>query len=134
MTERATAIRLVGRYALTPADLVVEVGSEDGTFLRALAALGPRVIGVEPEPTGDAAAAGAGLDILRAPFDRNLADLIRRRYGPARAVVTRSSHSAEPVFLAAAVRCLSPDGVVVLIGDVTLTECRPLDPPIARAA
>ena len=44
-----TPAELAERYGLTAADLVVEVGSGDGSRLRAVRALGPRVLGIEPD-------------------------------------------------------------------------------------
>lgn len=126
MTPHDLAGRLAARYALTPADRVIELGSGDGAFLRALGELGPRVVGVEPDAKLAAAAFAAGVDTVCAAFDADLADRLCRRYGPARVLVTRAATPPGPDVLAAALRCLTPDGVVVLVGGATLTECRPL--------
>ncbi len=45
---RQTAARLVERYGLGPQDLVVDIGSNDGTWLRQYEPFGLRRCGVEP--------------------------------------------------------------------------------------
>lgn len=111
------AARLVERYGLTAADLVVEVGSGDGAMLREVRALGPRVLGVEVAAGLLARAFGVGVDTLRAAFDPAAAELIRRRYGPARVVVSGRLpvRSGSPAgFLAAVSACLAPGGLLLL--------------------
>lgn len=134
----ALAGELVRHYGLTAADLVLEVGSGDGEFLKAVRALGPRVLGVEPDVMVMNTAWGAKVDTLAAHFGAGVADYVRSRYGPARVVFTRAAAADElPRLVAAACRCLAPGGVVVMQPAAVnaLVEVRP-DPPVAlsRAA
>lgn len=132
MDAPTTASRLVARYALTPTDLVVEVGGGDESVLPAVRERGPRILAVEPDAKSARAALSVGIDVLCKSFDADCADLIRRRYGLVRLLISRTVSC--PELLAAAVRCLNCDGVVVQIGDVALIEMRPLFPPAKRAA
>jgi len=114
-TEPAT--ELVRRYALTANDLVVEVGSGEGLLLKAVRDLGPRVLGVEPDVSAMSQAWAAGVDTIAAVFGPGVASYVRRRYGPARLVVTRSVRGIGDElsrFVAAASRCLAPGGAVVI--------------------
>lgn len=106
---------LVERHALTPADLVIEIGSGDGSRLRAVRDLGPRVVGVEEDAVAMRRAWAAGVDAVRAAFDPGLARLILSRYGSARVVVV---HADSPALRAAAAACLGPHGVVHVVDAV----------------
>jgi methylation protein EvaC len=115
LTEPAT--ELVRRYALTADDLVIEVGSGDGLLLKTVRDLGPRVLGVEPDVAAMSRAWAGGVDTIAAVFGPGIASYVRRRYGPARLVVTRSVRGIGDElsrFIAAASRCLAPGGVVVI--------------------
>jgi methylation protein EvaC len=111
------ATELVRRYALTANDLVVEVGSGEGLLLKAVRDFGPRILGVEPDVAAMSRSWAAGVDTIAAVFGPGIASYVRRRYGPARLVVTRSVRGIGDElsrFVAAASRCLTPGGVVVI--------------------
>ena len=112
------AVDLVRRYALTVDDFVVEVGSGDGSLLRAIHTLGPRALGVEPDSRIAAQAFRSGVDTLAGVFHPATAADIRRRYGPARVVVSRTTRATADgltPFVSAAAGCLAADGVVLLL-------------------
>jgi hypothetical protein len=107
---------LVARFGLTADDLVVEIGSNDGTRLRAVRERGPRVVGVEPVVRVMARAFQAGVDTVGAFFDDALARDLLKKYGPARVVLTGTALSTAPdlpAFLSAVAGLLTPDGVLV---------------------
>src|SRR6185437_5488288 len=56
-----SAARLVGTYGLQPSDLVVDIGSNDGSWLAQYAPFGTRVLGVE-----------AAENIVRLAFERGV--------------------------------------------------------------
>lgn len=131
------AAELVRRYGLTGDDLVIEVGSGEGTLLKALRALGPRVLGVEADVEAMTRAWAAGVDSIAAVFGPGVADYARRRYGPARLLLNRSVRpGGEDLarFVAAASRCLTPDGVILIhsAGANAVIEVRPDPTPAAR--
>jgi len=131
------AAELVRRYGLTGDDLVIEVGSGEGTLLKALRALGPRVLGVEADVEAMTRAWAAGVDSIAAVFGPGVADYARRRYGPARLLLTRAVRPGGDEFarfVAAGSRCLAPDGVILIhsVGGNATIEVRPDPTPAER--
>lgn len=83
-------------FDIAPDDLIVEVGANDGTFLRALSTAGyRRLVGVEPSRSLAARAATGGLTIHNEFFGRACAANVIARHGPARALICR--HTLEHV-------------------------------------
>ena len=81
--ELAASLYAAGAYSA--GDLVVDIGSNDGSLLKPFAARGARVLGVEP--TDAAKDAGkAGIETLQEYFTSATADQIRKSYGAARIV------------------------------------------------
>jgi hypothetical protein len=111
------ARRVVERFDLTPADLVIEVGSGDGSRLRAVRDLGPRVVGIESDLLLMVTAWNAGIDTIRAAFNDSLARYLVDRYGPAKVVIASGR-------LPAAATCLAPDGVLIRPADLLQPQCR----------
>jgi SAM-dependent methyltransferase len=104
------------RAALRSGSLVVEIGSNDGALLAAFQRRGLRVLGVEPATNIAAAANARGLPTLNRFFDEPTAELIRREYGPAAAVVATNvlAHVQAPVRVLCGVRLLlARDGLFV---------------------
>jgi len=100
-----------------PADsLVVDIGSNDGTLLRAFKSRGMRVLGVDPAREVARKATEAGLETVNAFFDSALADDLRRDHGPA-AIVTANNVFANvddlQDFIDGVGRLLAPGGVFV---------------------
>lgn len=77
---------LVDRFNLDSDALVVDIGSNDGTWLRYFKESGTRVLGVDPAKNLAADANAAGIPTLADYFTEELARDIRRRFGPARLV------------------------------------------------
>lgn len=72
-------------FPIATSDLVVDIGSNDGTLLGNFHRAGHRVCGVEPTNACQIAIA-SGMPCLNEFFGRESADKIRRIYGPARIV------------------------------------------------
>lgn len=107
---------VVGRARLRPGDLVVEVGSNDGTLLRAFQRRGQRVLGVDPAANIAAQADAAGVPTLNRFFGEAVAREVLERCGPARAVVSTNvlAHVPDPVgFLRGVGVILASDGLYV---------------------
>ena len=68
-------------------DLVVEIGSNDGTLLSAFKALGSRVLGIDPAENLARIANERGLETVPEFFDPELARQILERKGPARIII-----------------------------------------------
>jgi hypothetical protein len=68
--------------SLTADNLVVDIGSNDGTLLSKFQAQGHRVQGIEPTDAGDLAVA-AGIPTTKAFFSQNTAAVVKARVGSA---------------------------------------------------
>lgn len=84
---RDSAERLRERLGLADGDLVVDIGSNDGTWLAQFQDLGLRGLGVEPARNIAAMANEAGVETLNRFFDRDTAEAILSSHG-APALVT----------------------------------------------
>lgn len=84
---RDTAERLVATYALGPESLVVDIGSNDGTWLAQYQPLGLRVLGIDPARDIVEIALNRGVPTWPRFFDEETADAIIAKEGNA-ALVT----------------------------------------------
>jgi SAM-dependent methyltransferase len=100
---------------LAPRDLVVDIGSNDGTLLAPFIHGGHRALGIEPTDVVKIAAA-RGIPTLQRYFTPEVAAQVRREYGPAR-VVTAANCFAHIEDVHAIVEgilaLLAPDGVFI---------------------
>jgi SAM-dependent methyltransferase len=86
------ATDMVHRFGLKPGALVVDIGSNDGTCLRAFQKAGmTRVLGVDPATKIAKRATESGIETIGDFFSYRLAVRLREKYGPA-AFIT--SHNA----------------------------------------
>ncbi len=85
------AAAMVKRFDLKPGFLVADIGSNDGTCLRAFQQLGMKVIGVDPATEIARAATESGVETVGAFFSLDLARQMRAKYGPADFI---TSHNA----------------------------------------
>jgi SAM-dependent methyltransferase len=101
--------------ALSPADLVVDIGSNDGTLLANFKAGGHRVLGIEPTDVGKIAAS-RGIPTVQRYFTPAVAAELRGEHGAAR-VVTAANCFAHIEDVHAIVEgildLLAPDGVFI---------------------
>ena len=108
---------VVERFVGGPSGLVVELGSNDGTLLKAVKAAGARVLGVEPATNIAAIAEKAGISTVNEFFSAALARTLRAERGPARAVLANNvvAHVHDVRDLVAGVHdLLDDDGVMVM--------------------
>ena len=73
------AQRLVERLGLRPGDVVLEIGSNDGTFLMAFQALGMQVLGIEGAKQSSAIAVENGVPVIDRFFGKGTAAIVRER-------------------------------------------------------
>jgi hypothetical protein len=85
----AQAVR--DRYARGPGELVVDIGCNDGLFLKACADLGMATLGIEPAANIAALARAKGLEIVNEYFGAEMAHGVRARYGPAAVITTTNT-------------------------------------------
>jgi hypothetical protein len=81
----SVAAEIHARYLTKPGDLLVEIGSNDGTFLKNL--LGKsRLLGVDPAANIAEEAAKSGITTIKQFFNADVATYIRHLFGPAKVV------------------------------------------------
>jgi hypothetical protein len=100
---------------LSEKDLVVDIGSNDGTLLSNFQMAGSRVLGIEPTDVGDIANT-RGIPTLKRYFGIEVAREIKDKYGPARVVTAANCFAhIEDVhaIVDGIVEMLSPDGVFI---------------------
>ena len=113
------ALRLVDKFRLGPGDAVIEIGSNDGTFLRAFQSLGIDVLGIEGAQKSSEIAVAAGIPIIEQFFGKGLAITAKERLRPgsrirlvvAMNVLAHTDNINE--FLDEATKLMGPDTVFV---------------------
>ena len=86
----AYAAEVVAAYGVAEGDLVVDIGSNDGTLLRAFQAAGAQVLGIEPAKAIARSANAAGIDTRVDFFDLALAQTLRDERGPAKCITANN--------------------------------------------
>jgi len=100
---------------LTPQDLVIDIGSNDGTLISNFQKAGYRVLGIEPTEVGKIAA-GRGIPTLTRYFTPAVAAEVKREHGPARVVTAANCFAhIEDVhsIVEGIIDLLAPNGVFV---------------------
>ncbi|MBI3710546.1 MAG: methyltransferase domain-containing protein, partial [Proteobacteria bacterium] len=100
---------------LKSGDLVVDIGSNDGTLLGNFKEAGYRVLGIEPSQAGEVARQ-RGVDTLTAYFDAATAVKVRASHGAARLITAANvfAHIGNiHAVVDAIVDLLAPDGVFI---------------------
>lgn len=113
----STAAAVMDRYAPARDGFVVEIGSNDGTFLRNYRDAGMRVLGVDPATAIVESATASGIETLPEFFTADLARRIRAERGPADLVLSTftTANIEDMPDLAEGVRILlAPGGVAVV--------------------
>jgi SAM-dependent methyltransferase len=113
---REYAESLAEKFGMEPGHLVVEVGSNDGTFLKFFRKAGMRVLGVDPARNIAAMASASGVRTIPEFMDVGVSRSIVRGWGKASLVVANNvfAHSDDLDGMARAVReVLHPFGVFV---------------------
>ncbi len=81
---------LIKKYGLKKGDLVVDVGSNDGTLLSGFNGTGIRAVGVEPTNVAQFAIKN-GIETVQAFFDIKTAELVKKKHGEASLIVTTNT-------------------------------------------
>src|SRR5262245_53016466 len=98
-------------------DLVVEIASNDGSFLKCFQQLGVRALGVEPAANLARLAEAAGVETVNRFFNADLTPELVRSHGPAKAIVANNvlAHVDGTLdFLRGCRDLLHPDGLLVV--------------------
>lgn len=114
---RETAARLVETYGLKPGQLVVDIGSNDGTWLKHYRPYGLEAVGVEPAANVAALATRDGVTTYNRFFNEEAAAVILADKGPATLVTAAGVffHLEELHSVVRGIKVLlAPDGVFVV--------------------
>lgn len=106
---------LIKKYDLGQKDLVIDVGSNDGTLLSGFKNEGVRVLGVEPTNIAKIANAN-GIKTIQSFFDIKTAKKIKSKYDKASIVVTTNTFAHMQTigeFITGAYHLLKDDGIFV---------------------
>jgi hypothetical protein len=106
---------VTARMPLGAGDLVLDIGSNDGTLLSNFQAGGHRVVGIEPTQTG-VLARERGIPTLTAFFDRDSATIVRFQHGRPRVVTAANAFAHIPdvhEVVDVIASLLEPDGIFV---------------------
>lgn len=110
------ACAVTDKLALKPGDLVVDVGSNDGTLLRQFKARNMRVVGIDPAKDLARRATAAGIPTINAFLDLAAAKQLRQEHGPVQLCTANNvfAHNDELGAMAAAIdSMLAADGAFV---------------------
>jgi len=119
---------LIEKYELKRGDLVVDIGSNDGTALKPFKARGMRVLGVEPTDVYKIALKD-GIPTIKAFFTEEVARKIVKKYGRAKVIIATNvfAHVAElPSFMQGLKKLLTPSGSFVSESQYLLDTVRKL--------
>jgi 2-polyprenyl-3-methyl-5-hydroxy-6-metoxy-1,4-benzoquinol methylase len=114
---RATSERIAATYGLGCSDLVVDIGSNDGTWLRQYSSFGCRVLGIEAADNVAKLAMEAGVPTWSRFFDAPCARDILAEYGTAKIVTAAGVffHLEELHSVVRGIKALlASDGVLVI--------------------
>lgn len=113
--QEGMALSLIKKYDLKPEDLVVDVGSNDGTLLKGFKKGGVKVLGVEPTNIAKIANKD-GIKTIQSFFDIKTSRKIKSKYGKASLVITTNTFAHMQTlgeFIMGAYNLLKDDGVFV---------------------
>lgn len=82
---RSLADLLTEKYSLSSKDLVIDIGSNDGTLLQGFKDKGVKVLGVEPTDVAQIANKN-GIETIQNYFDKETADAIIKKHGKAKII------------------------------------------------
>lgn len=106
---------IVNNYFLTPNDLVIDVGSNDGTLLGGFKKTGVKILGVEPTNIAKIANKN-GIPTIQAFFDIKTSQEIKKKYGLASVIITTNTFAHMQTigeFIMGAYNLLKEDGVFI---------------------
>lgn len=109
------ALHLVKKFNLQPQDLVIDIGSNDGTLLKGFKKSGIKILGVEPTNIAKIAN-NNGIKTIQSFFDIKTSKKIKKQYGPASLIITTNTFAhmqALGEFIMGAYNLLKNGGVFI---------------------
>ncbi|MDD4979806.1 MAG: class I SAM-dependent methyltransferase [Candidatus Omnitrophica bacterium] len=109
--------RTIGLTKAKPEELIVEIASNDGTFLKPFVKGGYRVLGIEPAKNIAGLSKKSGIETLNRYWDHKMAGQIKSNYGEAKVVIARNviPHVSDLTDVIRSIhRCLAKDGIGII--------------------
>lgn len=106
---------IIKRFNLKPKDLVIDIGSNDGTLLSGFKKRNIRILGVEPTNIAKLANA-SGIETMQAFFDIKLSKKIKKKNGQASIIITTNTFAHMQTigeFIMGSYNLLKEDGVFI---------------------
>ena len=106
----------MARFSLSPDDLVIDIGSNDGTLLKFFKSNGLKVLGVDPARAIAEKATADGIETWPEFLNQTIADRVKADRGQARLITANNvfAHADDLSSLTDSIRSLlAPDGVFV---------------------
>ena len=106
---------LIKKYTLKRTDLVIDIGSNDGTLLSGFKKEGMRTLGVEPTNIAKIANEN-GIETIQSFFDIKTSEKIKKKYGKASMIVTTNTFAHMQTigeFITGAYNLLKNNGIFV---------------------
>jgi len=106
----------MARFSLSPDDLVIDIGSNDGTLLKFFKTNGLKVLGIDPARAIAEKATADGIETWPEFFNQTIAEKVKAERGQARLVTANNvfAHADDLSSLTDSIRSLlAPDGVFV---------------------
>lgn len=106
---------LIKKFNLKPGDLVIDVGSNDGTLLSGFKGTEIKTLGVEPTNIAEIANSN-GIKTIQSFFDIKLSQKLKEKYGQASIIITTNTFAHMQTigeFIIGAYNLLKKDGVFI---------------------
>lgn len=113
--QESMALSLVKKFNLQANDLVIDVGSNDGTLLKGFKKGGVKILGIEPTNISKIANK-SGIKTIQAFFDIKTSQKVKKNYGKASLIITTNTFAHMQTlgeFIMGAYNLLNDDGVFV---------------------
>lgn len=113
--QESIALSLIKKVGLTQKDLVIDIGSNDGTLLSGFKRMGIKTLGVEPTNIAKIARAN-GIDTIQSFFDIETSEKIKKKYGLASLIISTNTFAHMQTigeFIAGAYNLLKEEGIFV---------------------
>lgn len=113
--QESMALSLVNKFNLKSNDLVIDIGSNDGTLLKGFKKSGVKTLGVEPTNIAKIANRD-GIKTIQAFFDIQTSKEIEKKYGEASLIITTNTFAHMQTigeFIMGAYNLLKNDGVFI---------------------
>lgn len=110
--QESMALSLVKKFNLGPNDLVIDIGSNDGTLLKGFQKAGVKTLGVEPTNIAKIANK-SGVKTIQAFFDIKTSQKIKKEYGQASLIISTNTFAHMQTlgqFIMGAYNLLKDDG------------------------